>query len=102
MLNGLAPADAKKWLGAECHFVTLAEGEMLFIPFGFVTWYVSLTTPHSVVLHVPVLSDSLYKDLVAPVRNEIASNMMSFLDANGNKPPFGKSMPTIKRWIASE
>ena len=71
MLQGLTPANAKKWLQSIVKHVHLKTGSMVFVPYGYAIWTISHSSSENYSILMPVMSSSLF----GTVRPEIATNI---------------------------
>ena len=86
MLQGLAPAEAKRWLSEHAKFANLAEGDIAWVPYGFVPWMVSTSSGHSFATFTPVFSPALAGEIHESVRAASGEYIFTLLDSAVKEP----------------
>ena len=98
-ISNMTPADAKKWMGQNAKYVALATGDVLFIPYGTITWIVGTSPTPSSTAWFPVLSEKLFLSMEPKVREEVTRCTDDFLKGVETVAPWDRLGPVVTRFM---
>ena len=87
-IQGLTPADAKRWLDDVGTKVQLAKGDALWMPPGYVPWVFGTSEGMNISAYIPLLSEGLFRKLTKDTLREVCDSFSKFLAEAKRKEPW--------------
>ena len=99
MLQGLTPAETKKWLQAATIKIKVEAGCLIWLPPAHLPWVFGIDSEQSYGYYQPVMSLELLHKLPINVRDELKSYFAGALTSLKKQEPWTTMAPTIDRFL---